>query len=139
MRYRDVFLQANPHAVLAAIGWTEIEMDGKKIRLPSTRTFKICQGFNIFAKGYKYEVDEQTEKEQIWRKNPDPGLSSIHVPTVYNHLRSAAGAAIEALGIIGESNIDKYIQTWLDQDVIEYKDDNANAIAITILAELIKD
>lgn len=139
MTYRDVFSQANPHAVHEALGWTEVEWDGELVRFRSERAFEVCKGLRLFADGYKYEVDEATEKEQIRRRNPNPHLSAIHVQVIYNSLRSKAGAAIEALGIIGESNIDSQVQAWLDQDVSEHKDTKADEIAITILTELLKD
>lgn len=105
MTRREIFLQADPHAINDVIGFVEIDWDGSIERFRSERPFYICKGLNWFADGERYDIPKDEVLMQIAEANRKFKLTELQLNFIYQRRHATLGTAIEALGLSNESNI----------------------------------
>lgn len=136
MTYRDIFLQADPHAVSDAVGAQEVEFRGRKVRFTTQRAVDICKGLKFYAQGERLEEPEEDAYEKIVKANPR--LTPKQTRVLMTGLRGYLSTAVEAFGFNQAPNPDELVKEWLDQTMPDcFK--SANQLASEIISKLITD
>lgn len=136
MTYRDIFLQADPHAVNDAVGAQEVEFSGRKVHFKTQLAFDICKGLKFYAQSERLDESDEEAIEKIVKENPR--LTPKQAQVLMTGLRGYLSAVCEALGFNQTPNPDKSVNEWLDQTVSEGFED-ANKFATEIISQLITD
>ena len=119
-------------------GFVEIDLDGSIERFRSERPFTICKGLKKFAEGARYDDPKEVVLAQIVEANSKFRFTELQLNSVYQNRQATLSAAIEALWLSNETNIDERINRWLDQNVTNHDGEDVNAIAANIISDLIK-
>lgn len=126
MTYRDIFLQADPHAVNdITVGLVEYRTQG---------TFDICKGLKLFAQGEIYDADEATEIEKIRFSGKKFPFTMKQAQVIRTGLKGYLSTALKALGINESHNRDELVNQWLNREIDSHT--NINLLANNIIAKL---
>lgn len=126
MTYREIFLQADPHAVNdITAGLTGCSTQG---------TFDICKGLKLFAQGEIYDADEIAEIEKIRFSGNKFPFTIKQAQSIRTGLKGYLRAVLEVMGIFEFPNRDELVNQWLNQEIHCYT--NINVLANNIISNL---
>lgn len=139
--YREIFLHADPWKVqdIACRNVVEVEIDGKLIAIRAEEFFEVCKGLNLFAKGERFEEDEQNAVEEILASPGKFPSTRAQARVFYAGIKSAMKVAFEALDLsIRHYTIDECVSDWLDNAVFVNEDADVNMIAAGEIENILK-
>lgn len=134
MTYREIFLQADPHAITDAIGAQDVEIKWLKVLCNTLQAFDICKGLKFLAQGKLLNESAEVALEKTLQANTC--LTTKQARFLVTGIKGFLGAALEGLGFNQSPKPDELVNEWLDQTVPDSSDDT-NKLATEIISKLI--